>query len=342
VKHVVVVGDGGWGTAIAIHLARRGHDVGLWSHDAAYAAHLAEHRTNPRFLPGHEIPATVRVSSELGALVAGADLLVSAVPTEFLRGVWERHAPGLPPRTPILSLTKGVEQGTGLRPTQVLRALAPGRPVAVLSGPNIAWEVAKGLPATAVVGGDDPHVVTAVREHFSSKTFRVYSNPDAVGVELGGALKNVIAVAAGICDGLGLGHNAKAALLTRGVIEMARLGAVLGAERRTLHRGEIVGIAGLSGMGDLMTTCYSPTSRNRTFGERMGRGEDPKDLFGAMRQVAEGARAAAPVRDLAHRHRLTLPISEEVYLMVHEAKDPRASVEALMVRDRKDEREDLL
>jgi glycerol-3-phosphate dehydrogenase (NAD(P)+) len=204
----------------------------------------------------------------------------------------------------------------------------------VLTGPNIAWEVAKGWPATAVVAGDDVPVVSAVREGFSSSTFRVYSNPDAVGVELGGALKNVIAVAAGICDGLGLGHNAKAALLTRGVIEIARLGQALGGERRTFF--------GLSGMGDLMTTCYSPTSRNRTFGERVGKGERPQDVIASTRQVAEGVKAAAPVHELALRHGLSLPISEEVYLVVHADKDPRACVESLMLRDRKDEAEDLM
>lgn len=333
-RRVVVVGDGGWGTAMAIHLARRGHEVGLWSHDAEYAAHLAEVRANPRFLPGHAIPPEVRIGADLGALAGGADLVVSAVPTEFLRAVWGRHGGALPRGTPVLSLTKGVEQGTGLRPSEVLRALVPGRPVAVLSGPNIAWEVAKGLPATAVVGGDDPAVVRAVREHLSSETFRLYGNADAVGVELGGALKNVIAVAAGIGDGLGLGHNAKAALLTRGVIEMARLGGALGAERRTFF--------GLSGLGDLMTTCYSPTSRNRTFGERVGRGEDPQDVIASTRTVAEGVKAAAPVRDLARAHGLAVPICEEVYRVVHDGKSPRASVASLMLRDRKDESEDLL
>lgn len=333
-RRVLVVGDGGWGTAMAIHLVRTGHEVALWSHDPAYARHLADHRQNPRFLPGHELPPGVRVGHDLPAMAASAEWLVSAVPTEFLRDVWSRHAAGLPAGTPILSLTKGVEQGTGLRPSEVLRAVAPGRPVAVLSGPNIAWEVAKGFPAAAVVAGDDPSIVAAVREHVSSATFRVYSHADAVGVELGGALKNVIAVAAGICDGLGLGHNAKAALLTRGVIEVARLGEALGGERRTFF--------GLSGLGDLMTTCYSPTSRNRTFGERVGRGEDPADVIGSTRTVAEGVKAAAPVRALARRHGLSLPISEEVYLMVHEGKDPRASVDSLMRRDRKDEREDLV
>jgi len=334
VNKVVVVGDGGWGTAIAIHLVRRGLDVALWGHDAEYARHLREHRTNPRYLPGHAIPATVAISSRIDDLLDGADVLVSAVPTQFLRPVWEAHAPRLPSGTPILSLTKGVEQGTLLRPTEVLRSIAPGRPVGVLSGPNIAWEIARGWPATAVAAGDDAGFVRSVREGFSSSSFRVYSNPDAVGVELGGALKNVVAVAAGVCDGLALGHNTKAALLTRGVIEIARLGAALGGERRTFF--------GLSGLGDLMTTCYSPTSRNRTFGERMGKGERPQDVVTSTPQVAEGVKAAGPVRELARLHGLSLPISEEVYLMVHEGKEPRASVESLMLRDRKDEAEDLL
>lgn len=333
-RRIVVVGDGGWGTALSIHLARKGLEVGLWCHDAQYAKHLHETRSNPRFLPGYAIPAEVRITSDLAEILPKADLLVSAVPTEFLRGVWSRLAPSLPPGLPVLSLSKGVERGTMLRPTQILADVVPGRPLAVMTGPNIAWEVAKGWPATSVAAGTDSNVVASIREHFSSSTFRVYSNTDAVGVELGGALKNVIAVAAGICDGMGLGHNAKAALLTRGVIEIARLGAALGGERRTFF--------GLSGMGDLMTTCYSPSSRNRTFGERVGRGERPQDVAASMAQIAEGVKSAAPVRDLARRHGLSLPISEEVYLLLHENRSPRESVEALMLRGRKDEAEDLL
>ena len=332
-KRVVVVGDGGWGTALAIHLAKKGIDVGLWSHDPEYAKHLKANRTNPRFLPGHPIPAAVRVSSSLEELLPGADLLASAVPMEFVRTVWSRHARALPAGLPVLSLTKGVEQGTGLRPTQVLREVLGSRPLAVLSGPNIAWEIAKGQPTTSVTAGDDRALVASIREHFSSGSFRVYSNPDAVGVELGGALKNVIAVAAGVCDGMGLGHNAKAALVTRGVIEVARLGAALGGDRRTFF--------GLSGLGDLMTTCYSPTSRNRTFGERIGRGERPQDVLASTAQVAEGVKSAAPVHELAVRHGLTLPISEEVHLILNAGRDPRTSLEALMLRGKKDEAEDL-
>jgi len=332
-RRIVVVGDGGWGTALSIHLARKGLQVALWSHDAAYVAHLVEHRTNPRFLPGYAIPEAVTITADLATVLPHAELLVSAIPTEFLRAVWRAHAPRLPKGLPILSLSKGVEQGTLDRPTQILREVVPGHPIAVLSGPNIAWEVAKGWPATAVAAGDDPRVVSAIREHFSSATFRVYSNPDAIGVELGGALKNVVAVAAGVCDGLGLGQNAKAALLTRGIIEIARLGAALGAERKTFF--------GLSGMGDLMTTCYSATSRNRSTGERIGRGERPADVIASMNQIAEGVKSAAPVRELGRKHGLSLPISDEVYRILHEERDPRASVESLMLRGRKDEAEDL-
>ena len=331
-RRFLVVGDGGWGTAIAIHLARKGLDATIWSHDAEYAAHLREKRANPRFLPGYEIPAAVRVTSDFAEGVADAELVISAVPTEFLRLVWGRHASLLRAGLPILSLTKGVEQGTMRRPSEILAEIAPGRPVAVLSGPNIAWEVAKGLPAAAVVAGDRS-VAAAVREHLSSSSFRVYTNSDVVGVELGGALKNVIALASGICDGLGLGHNAKAALLTRGVIEMARLGQALGAERKTFF--------GLSGLGDLMTTCSSPTSRNRTVGERIGRGERPEDVIASMAQIAEGVKSAAPVRTLGRAKGIELPISEEVYRVLHEGRAPKDCVGALMQRGRKDEAEDL-
>jgi glycerol-3-phosphate dehydrogenase (NAD(P)+) len=331
---VVVVGDGGWGTAMTIHLARIGADVGLWSHDPAYARHLAEHRTNPLFLPGHPIPPGVAVDSDLAALLPRADVLVSAVPTEFLRAVWTRHAPLLREGLPIVSLTKGVERETLLRPSEVLVEACPGHPVAVMSGPNIASEVAKGFPAATVVAGADRALTESIRERFSGGTFRVYTNPDAIGVELSGALKNVIAVAAGICDGMSLGHNAKAALVTRGVIEMARLGAAMGGERRTFF--------GLAGLGDLILTCYAPTSRNRTFGERVGRGERPHDVLVSMAQIAEGVKSCVPVRALGRKHGLPLPICDEVYLMLHEEKDPRESVESLMQRARRDEAEDLL
>jgi glycerol-3-phosphate dehydrogenase (NAD(P)+) len=334
IQRVVVVGDGGWGTAMAILLAMAGRQVSLWTHDEAYGAVLSESRANPRFLPGFEIPATVRVSADLSTLLSGCDLLVSAVPTEFLRIVWSGHAAHLPAGLPILSLTKGLEAGTDLRPTQVLRELTGARPLGVLSGPNIAREIARGLPAATVVACDDSGLAQRVQASFSSDKFRVYRNPDLAGVELGGALKNVIAIAAGLCDGLELGENAKAALVDRGVKEIARLGERLGGQRRTFF--------GLSGLGDLMTTCYSRVSRNRTFGERLGRGEAVSDIKASMKQVAEGVKTSVPVHDLMQRHGLALPISEEVYQVIHHGKAPRETVRSLMLRGPKDEAEDLL
>lgn len=330
---VTIVGDGGWGTAVALLLARKGVPVAMWAHDPTYAEHLARTRSNPRYLPGHEIPRTVEIGSDLAALLPRTELLVSAVPTQFLRPVWTAHAPLLPPGLPVVSLSKGVERGTLLRPTQILAEVVPGRPLAVLSGPNIAWEIAKGWPAATVVASADAALAERVQDRLSGATFRVYTHPDPVGVELGGALKNVIALAAGICDGMGLGQNAKAALVTRGLIEMSRLGEALGGDRRTFF--------GLSGLGDLMTTCGSPTSRNRTFGERIGRGERPEDVAKSMSQIAEGVATAGPVRDLARQHGISAPIADEVGRILHEGKDPRAAVESLMTRGPRDESQDL-
>lgn len=333
-RRILVVGDGGWGTALACVLTRAGRSVGLWSHDADYAEHMRSKRTNPLFLPGFPIPEEVRISSDLDELLPGAELLVSAVPTTFVREVWRSHAPRLPAGVPIVSVSKGLENGTLLRPSQILTELTGGaHPVGVLSGPNIAREIAAGLPAATVVAAPGEALARALRGTFSGDRFRAYSNPDLAGVELGGVLKNVIALAAGMCDGMDLGANAKAALVTRGMIEMARLGAALGGQRRTFF--------GLSGLGDLMTTCESRSSRNRTFGERIGRGERVEDIAASMSQVAEGVRSAKPVRDLMHRHDLALPISEEVYLVIHEGKSPHDAVNALMRREHKDESRDL-
>lgn len=333
-QRAVVVGDGGWGTALALVLCHAGHDVRLWSHDAGYAAEMAATRLNPRFLPGFEIPGGVTVGADLAALAHGATLVLSAVPTQFLRSVWSRHAAALPPRVPLVSVTKGLEEQTLLRPSQVLAEVLPGRPLAVLSGPNIAREIARGLPAATVVASSDAATAHTVQHALSTERFRVYANPDVSGVELGGALKNVIAVAAGMCDGLELGANAKAALLSRGVIEMARLGVAFGGQRPTFF--------GLSGLGDLITTAYSPVSRNRTFGERLGRGERAADIAAGMTQVAEGVKSAAPLHMLMQRHGIPMPISEQVYLVLHQHKPVREVLKDLMLRTARDESEDLL
>jgi len=333
-QRVVVVGDGGWGTALAEMLATSGKEVGLWSHDPEYAAQMDESRQNPRFLPGFDIHPSIRIDHDLGRLLSDVDLLISAVPTAYLRDVWSGHAPLLPERVPLLSVSKGLEQGSHLRPTEILEELVGERHIGVLSGPNIAREIARGLPAATVVSSPSPETTAMIQRTLSSETFRVYSNADPKGVELGGVLKNVIAIAAGMCDGLHLGTNAKASLCTRGVIEMARLGERLGGTRRTFF--------GMSGLGDLLTTCYSPASRNRTFGERLGRGELVEDIAASMTMVAEGVKTSAPVHALMHEHDLALPISEQVYYVIHEGKSPRDVTRALMTRGMKDEAEDLL
>lgn len=331
---MLVVGDGGWGTSLALHLEHAGHAVALWSHDAAYAAEMGATRQNPRFLPGFPLPAGLEVGSDLAALGAGADLVVSAVPTQFVRTVWSRHAGAIPRGAPVLSVTKGLEEGTLRRPSEVLAELLPGRPLAVLSGPNIAREIARGLPAATVVASAHPETARGVQRALSTERFRVYVNPDVCGVELGGALKNVIALAAGICDGLELGANAKAALLSRGVLEMARLGVAFGGQRPTFF--------GLSGLGDLITTAMSPLSRNRSFGERLGRGERAADILAQMTQVAEGVKSAAPLHELMRRHSIPMPISEQVHLVLNEGKPVREVVRDLMLRGPRDESEDLL
>jgi glycerol-3-phosphate dehydrogenase (NAD(P)+) len=334
-RRVVVVGDGGWGTTLARILVANGCErVGLWSHDADYAEHLARTRTNPRYLPGFDLPPALHVASDFDSLLDGADLLVSAVPTTFLRSTWTEHARRLPADVPLVSVSKGLEDETLLRPSQVLTEVAGGgRPLCVLSGPNIAREIARGLPAATVVGTPDAGLAHRVQATFSNEAFRVYSNPDLAGVELGGVLKNVIAVAAGLCDGMGLGDNAKAALVSRGMVEIARLGEALGGRRPTFF--------GLSGLGDLLTTCMSPSSRNRTFGERVGRGERIEDILASTPQVAEGVKTARPLHRWMHAHELVLPISEEVYRLLHENRSPRDMLRSLMTRARKDEAEDL-
>lgn len=332
-QRVLVVGDGGWGTALALLLAHGGHEVALWSHDAAYADEMARTRLNPRFLPGTPLPPAIHVGHDMATLARGATLVISAVPTQFVRSTWNRLAPGLPPRVPVVTVTKGLEEGTLKRPSEVLEGLLGPRPLAVLSGPNIAREIARGLPAASVVASRDEATAHLVQQVVSSDRLRAYLNADVVGVELGGALKNVIALAAGMCDGMGLGANAKAALLSRGILEMARLGVAFGGQRPTFF--------GLSGLGDLLTTAYSADSRNRAFGERLGRGERPADIAAGMQQVAEGVKSAAPLHDLMHRHGVSMPIAEQVYLVLHRDKPVREVVRDLMLRSTKDESEDL-
>jgi glycerol-3-phosphate dehydrogenase (NAD(P)+) len=325
-----VLGDGAWGTAVALLLARDpAHRVALWSAREEHGRALRERRENVRFLPGVPIPESVELTADAAHATAGADLWVAAIPTVYLRDALARVAGSLRPGPPVLSLAKGLERETFARPTEILSQVLGVRETAVLSGPSHAEEVSRGLPTSVVAASRDPALARRVQRHFSTDRFRVYTNPDPLGVELAGALKNVIGVAAGISDGLGFGDNAKAALLTRGLVEITRFAAALGADQETF--------AGLAGLGDLITTCVSRHGRNRRVGERIGRGERPADVLASMEMVAEGVYTAHSVHHKAARLGVEMPITAEVYRMLYEGKDPRAAVVDLMTRSPKGE-----
>jgi glycerol-3-phosphate dehydrogenase (NAD(P)+) len=325
-----VLGDGAWGTAIALLLAQDPHHrVVLWSAREENGRILRERRENIRLLPGVPIPESVQLTTDAARATASADLWVAAVPTVYLRETLTRVRPQLRPGAPVLSLAKGLEIGTFLRPTEILTEVLGLERTVVLSGPSHAEEVSRGLPTSVVVAGGDLELARWIQTHFSTDRFRVYTSSDPVGVELAGALKNVIGVGAGISDGLGFGDNAKSALMARGLVEMTRFGAAHGADRRTF--------AGLAGLGDLITTCVSRHGRNRGFGERVGRGERPADVLSGMAMTAEGVYTARSVHERAQRMGIEMPITAEVYRVLYEGKDPRTAVNDLMLRSPKKE-----
>jgi len=334
-ERIAVIGDGAMGTLCALLLTENGHDVRLWSAFGEQAAELARTRHNERFLPDVELPTAVEVTADDAAALAGVDLAVSAVPTQFMRGVWQRLRSGCSAELAICSVAKGIENDTLLRPTQILRDVLDGspassaRPVAALSGPSIAPEVARKLPATVTAAAEDPALAECVQVLFARPYFRVYTNTDLLGVELAGATKNVIAIAAGILDGLGFGCNAKAALLTRGLVEITRLGVALGARAGTF--------AGLAGIGDLVTTCISPVGRNRSFGEAIGRGATVDQALAATHSVVEGVATTASVVALAGRESVEMPITEGVRDVLTQGRDPAETIRALMTRPMKAE-----
>jgi len=328
-KRIAILGAGGMGTALALLFARRGLAVRLWARDAGRAAEMARTRINGRHLPGVEIPREIAITPNACDATECADLMVAAVPSAFLRATLSGLAERVPLGVPVLSVVKGIEVGSLARPSRiVVEALGP-RKVAVLSGPGHAEELASGLPASLVVAGGDDGLNAAVRDALNSRVFRVYTNPDAVGVELAGALKNVLGIAAGICDGLGFGDNAKAALLTRGLVEMSRFAVDQGARPSTFY--------GLAGVGDVVTTCYSPFGRNRSVGEALGRGRPLDEILAGMANVAEGVTTARGVREWAARRGIAMPITDEVCRILFEGKAPLAAVTDLMDRDPKDE-----
>jgi glycerol-3-phosphate dehydrogenase (NAD(P)+) len=321
-----VLGAGAWGTAIAVLLRQKNeHAVSLWSARPENAGLLQERRENVRLLPGIAIPDSILLTANIHEAVAGADLYITAVPTVYLRSTLRAIKAALEPRCPVLSLAKGLEKQTFQRPTEIIAEVLRTERVAVLSGPSHAEEVSRGLPATVVAASGDLELARWIQQRFSTDRFRVYTNQDVIGVELAGALKNVIGLAAGISDGLGLGDNAKAALLTRGLVEMARFGIALGAEHQTFF--------GLAGLGDLITTCVSRHGRNRHVGERLARGEKLSAILESMSMVAEGIYTAQSVYEKACRMGIEMPITAEVYRVLYENKEPLAAVNDLMLRE---------
>ncbi|MEZ6056816.1 MAG: NAD(P)H-dependent glycerol-3-phosphate dehydrogenase [Planctomycetaceae bacterium] len=325
-----ILGCGAMGTACAILLAEKpGQRVTMWSPFESDIQDLEAHHENRKFLPGVTIPSSVTFSADIATAVDEADFLVVAIPTRFLRKTLESITDSLIRNRPVISVVKGLEHDTFSRPSQIVEETLGARTVVVLSGPSHAEEIARKLPASVVAASGDVAMAKQVQEMFSNDHFRVYTNQDPIGVELSGALKNVIAIAAGICDGLGYGDNAKSALMTRGIVEMSRFGAALGAEPTTF--------AGLAGIGDLITTCISPHGRNRAVGERLGKGETLEQILSTMAAEAEGVNATGAVYHLAEQRGIEMPITQQVYAVLFEGKSPVAATQDLMDRPYRDE-----
>ena len=319
---VAVIGAGAWGTALALVLHRGGRSVRIWGHNPAHLDEMRRTARNERYLPGIDLPKDWDYVPELRQAAAGADVVVMAVPSKALRVVAEGLAD---PAGILVSVTKGIEHDTGLTMCGVLRQCAPRAQVAALTGPSLALEVAREIPTAIVAASENAAAARTVQELFHGPRFRVYTSSDLIGAEMGGALKNVVALAAGIGDGLGFGDNSKASLLTRGIVEIRRLGVKCGAQPETF--------AGLSGLGDLTVTCFSKLSRNRTLGERLGRGERLADILAASVTVAEGYPTARSAWQLARKLRVTTPILDEVYQLLYEGKNVAQALQDLVGRD---------
>ncbi len=323
---ITVIGAGAWGTALARLLHQADADVTLWGHNPAHLADLQQKHVNTRYLPGVRLPAALKLETDLGKAVKDSECLVVAVPSKAFRTVTNRLGDY---DKLVVSVTKGIEYDTGLTMCGILQQTMPKAVQATLSGPSIAHEVARNIPSAVVVASPDDQAAQTVQELFHRPYFRVYRSNDILGVELGGALKNVIAIAAGVCDGLGFGDNSKAALITRSIVEIRRLGVACGAQAETF--------SGLSGLGDLTVTCFSKHSRNRTFGERLGRGEEIAQVLFTGVHVAEGYPTACSAHQLAQKKSLDAPLINEIYSMLYEGKNPAKAVQDLLSRDYKAE-----
>ena len=331
---IAVIGGGAWGTALAIVLGRKGtHTVRLWAHEPEVCDSIARIRVNEAFLPGRHVPESVTATNDLATALAGVRIVVSVMPSQHCRALFNRMRPLISEEALVVSATKGLEEGSLQRMTEVVAQVLgrkDGSHTGALSGPSFAQEVARGDPTAITIASPDSTLLQTVQQEFSDPSFRVYTNTDVVGVELGGALKNIVAIAAGICDGLGLGHNSVAALITRGLAEMTRLVVACGGKAETM--------AGLAGLGDLVLTCTGGLSRNRSVGVELGRGRKlPEILSGMHGMVAEGVFTTTAAVGLAHARRVEMPITEQMHAILHQGKSPREAIHELMTRTGKSE-----
>lgn len=331
-EKIGVIGAGSWGTSIAILLSEKGHDVSLWVYENDLSERMIKSRVNDLYFPDFKIPDGIHITSSLENALKGNDIIVSAVPSHVLRKVLKDLTPFLFENVVIVSCTKGIENDTLMVPSEIMKDVLPRglyRRLAFLSGPSFAVEVARKLPTAVSVASYDRDIGLRVQSVFNTLYFRVYTNPDVTGVELGGSLKNVIAIASGASDGLKYGHNTRAALITRGLREISRLGAALGANPTTF--------SGLSGLGDLVLTCTGELSRNRTVGYKLGQGMKLRDILSEMKMVAEGVKTARSAYELSRKYNVEMPITEQVYKLLYEDKEPGNVVKDLMSRGLKDE-----
>ena len=336
--HIAILGAGSWGTALSVVLssARKPHQIALWARNAVFAETLQKHRENSAYLAGIPLPACVRVTHKMPEALAVAQIVIGAVPSIHARAAYMQALPGITPEMIFISATKGLEPSTRLRPSLVLAqvlakagTVEASQRIAVLSGPSFAAETARGEPTAVVLAAQDAALASLLQEQLSGPSFRLYTNDDVLGVELAAAMKNVMAIAAGACQGLGLGSNPLAALITRGLAEMVRLAGALGARPETL--------SGLAGLGDLVLTCTGALSRNRHVGIELGRGRKLPEILAGMRMVAEGVETAAPLLALAHEHGIEMPITEQVDAILHRGKSPKQAIREIMDRPLKRE-----
>lgn len=327
-SYIAVIGAGSWGTTLACLLSDKGYDVSLWVYEKDLAEEIERTRINSVYLPDITFPDSLRVSHKIDEVVKKARYILNAVPAQYVRSTFKEAIPHISDEATIISVSKGIERGTLLTISAVLKELS-GRKVAVLSGPSFAKEVIKRLPTAVTLATEDKNTGFILQEVFNMNSFRVYTHDDILGVELGGALKNVMAIGSGISDSIGLGHNARASLITRGLVEMTRLGVAMGAQERTF--------SGLSGIGDLVLTCTSPLSRNYTVGIKLGQGIKLKDILNQIRGVAEGVATVESAYELSKKYNIEMPIVEQVYRVIYEDKDPATAVNDLMSRSLKSE-----